>query len=67
MHCRDQTPSNGRRITITFFDEFGYRINNDNDEIFSDNQNEQIFFTNLARVKVWYGGVDTTLLERYDS
>lgn len=46
---------------MRFANGFGYQVNGMN---FVSNRRRQIFFTDLTRVKVWYGGVDEDILER---
>ena len=50
----------GRQLEILFVDRAGYRINGG--QTFFDTNSQ--FFTDLTRVKVWYGGVRESMLER---
>ena len=59
MSCRSGLNTDGRELVINFVEGRGFQINS---EIFPNL--EPIFFTDLTRVKAWYGGVREDRLKR---
>ncbi len=58
---RNRLDTEGRRLTILHAEGRGFEIDS-SDRFLTDNA---IFFTDLTRVKAWYGGVREDLLIRY--
>jgi len=60
--CRATSGGDGRQLEILYVEGAGFRINNE--ENFIDREQSR-FFTDLSRVRAWYGGVRQDMLDRY--